>query len=329
MSLNSVILRKDIKNKKSLNIRSIVKFFKEFKENGQLYLMALPAVVLLFLFSYLPMGGIIIAFKDYQFETGIFGSPWMKPLFSNFQLLFHNNPQALIAMRNTILLNALFIVVGTIFALTLALLFNEIGNKYFKTITQSITFLPTFISWVVVGVFITGLLSYDDGVVNHLLAAFGMHKISFYMKANLWPGILLIVNIWKGAGYSAVIYLATIAGIDSSYYEAAQIDGATRWQQTWYISLPLLRPTVIILTLLAVGRIMNADFGMFFNATGDMPTLYRTTDVIDTFIYRSLRQTGDIGIAAATGFFQSVVSFVVVIICNKLASVFEKDAAIF
>lgn len=304
-------------------------FVREMRENGELYGMAVPAVVLLFLFSYLPMGGIIIAFKDFQFQKGILGSPWMNPLLSNFKILFHNNPQALIAMRNTVLLNALFIGVGTVFALALALLFNEIRNKRFKKITQSITFLPTFISWVVVGVFITGLLSYDTGAINHFLSVLGLQKIDFYSNPKLWPFILLIVNIWKGAGYSAVVYLATIAGIDETYYEAAQIDGATRWQQTWYISLPLLRPTVIILTLLAVGRIMNADFGMFYNATGDIPTLYSTTDVIDTFIYRSLRQTGDIGIASATGFFQSVVSFIIVIVCNRLAGIFEKDAKLF
>lgn len=232
-------------------------------------------------------------------------------------------------MRNTIVLNFTFIIVGTISALALALLFNEINNKMFKKITQSITFLPTFISAVVVGVFVAGILSYDNGSLNNLLKSLGFHKVSFYDSPKLWPAILTIVNVWKGAGYSAVVYLATIAGIDSTFYEAAQIDGANRWQQTWYISLPLLRPTVVILTLLAVGKIMNADFGLFYNVTGDMPTLYSTTDVIDTFIFRSLRQTGDIGIASATGFFQSVVSFFMVIICNKIANVVEKDAAIF
>jgi putative aldouronate transport system permease protein len=314
----------------SAMIRKVVKnFFKEFRENGELYIMALPAVVLLFLFSYLPMGGIIIAFKDFQFDKGIFGSPWMKPLFSNFELILHNNPQAFIALRNTLLLNGLFIIVGTIVALALALLFNEINNKYFKRITQSITFLPTFISWVVVGVFVTGLLSYDSGAINNILTTFGLSKADFYSNPSLWPGILLLVVIWKSAGYNAVVYLATISGIDSTYYEAAQIDGATRWQQTWYISLPLLRPTVIILTLLAVGRIMNADFGLFYNVIGNITNLYSTGDVLDTLIYRSLRVTGDIGIASATGFFQSTVSFVIVIVCNKFAQIFERDAAIF
>ncbi len=149
------------------------------------------------------------------------------------------------------------------------------------------------------------------------------------MNAGYWPVILLIVNIWKGAGYNAVVYLATISGIDSSYYEAAKIDGATRWQQTWYISLPLLKPTVITLTLLSVGKIMNSDFGLFYNVTGDMPTLYATTDVIDTYIYRALRQMGDVGISSATGFFQSIVGFVLVLISNKLANMYESDAALF
>lgn len=325
MALNERVL----KSKKQIKNHKILNFFIEFRKNRELYLMALPAVVLLFLFSYLPMGGIIIAFKDFQFKEGIFGSDWMNPLFSNFKLLFHNNPQALIAMRNTLFLNSIFIIVGTTCSLTLALLFNEMNNKVFKNLTQSITFLPTFISTVVVGIFVTGLLNFDSGTINSLLKHFGFNKISFYSSPDLWPGILTIVNVWKGAGYGAVIYLATIAGIDSTYYEAAQIDGATRWNQTWYISLPLLRPTIVILTLLAVGKIMNADFGLFFNVTGDMPTLYRTTDVIDTFIFRSLRQTGDIGIASATGFFQSVVSFFMVIICNKVAKKVEQDATIF
>lgn len=324
-----VLNERVLKSKKQIKNNKILSFFMEFRKNRELYLMALPAIVLLFLFSYLPMGGIIIAFKDFQFKEGIFGSEWMNPLFNNFELLFHNNPQALIAMRNTLILNSIFIIVGTTCSLALALLFNEMNNKIFKNLTQSITFLPTFISTVVVGIFVTGLLNFDSGTINSLLKHLGMSKISFYSSPNFWPSILTIVNVWKGAGYGAVIYLATIAGIDSTYYEAAQIDGATGWNQTWYISLPLLRPTIVILTLLAVGRIMNADFGLFYNVTGDMPTLYRTTDVIDTFIFRSLRQTGDIGIASATGFFQSVVSFFMVIICNKLAKTIEEDATIF
>lgn len=313
------------RKKKSLPKR----FVSAVKRNWQLYLMALPAIVFLFCFSYLPMGGLIIAFKRYNFRDGIWGSPWIDPIFKNFEILFKNNSAALQAIRNTVLLNLLFISVGTIFALALSLAFNEIQNKVLKKITQSFSFLPYFISTVVVGIFVSGLLGYDNGVINRIITMFGGEKVAFYMNASYWPVILLIVNIWKGAGYSAVVYLATISGIDSSYYEAAKIDGATRWQQTWYISLPLLKPTVITLTLLSIGKIMNSDFGLFYNVTGDMPTLYATTDVIDTYIYRALRQMGDIGISSATGFFQSIVGFVLVLISNKLANMYESDAALF
>jgi putative aldouronate transport system permease protein len=298
-------------------------------QDWQLYLMACPAMVLLFLFAYMPLGGLVIAFKNYDFEKGIFGSPWMDPFYKNFEILFHNNPAAFTAIRNTLLLNALFISVGTIFALVLSLALNEITGRTFKKFAQSVTFLPYFISTVVVGVFVAGLFNYDTGTVNHLLQLVGLPKVQFYMEAGYWPWIMLLVNIWKGAGYTAVVYLATISGFDPSYYEAAQIDGASRWQQIWYISLPLLKPTVIIMTLMSVGRIMNADFGLFYNVTGDMPSLYSTTDVIDTFIFRTLRQTGDIGISSATGFFQSIVSFILVLICNKAANKIEEGSALF
>lgn len=253
----------------------------------------------------------------------------MDPWYKNFEILFKNNQAAMQAMRNTILLNFLFIICGTIFALALSLAFNEISNKYLKKITQSLSFLPYFISTVVVGIFVTGMLGYDNGVVNRIITSLGGEKIAFYMEAKWWPMIMLIVNIWKGAGYSAVVYLATISGFDQAYYEAAKIDGASRWQQTWYISLPLLKPTVITLTLLSIGKIMNADFGLFYNVTGDMPTLYSTTDVLDTYIYRALRQLGDIGISSATGFFQSVVGFILVLVCNKVARKYEESAALF
>lgn len=307
----------------------IMRFAAALKKNWQLYLMAAPAVVLLFCFAYMPMGGLVIAFKKYNFKMGIWGSPWMDPWYKNFELLFKNNTAALNAIRNTILLNFLFIGCGTVFALALSLAFNEITNKYIKKLTQSFSFLPYFISTVVVGIFVTGLLGYENGVINRIITSFGGEKIAFYMEAKWWPLILLIVNIWKGAGYSAVVYLATISGFDSGYYEAAKIDGASKWQQVWYISLPLLKPTVITLTLLSVGKIMNADFGLFYNVTGDMPTLYATTDVLDTYIYRALRQLGDIGISSATGFFQSVVGFVLVLVSNKVARKYEDSAALF
>ncbi len=305
------------------------KLASRLKNNWQLYIMALPAMLLLFLFAYLPMGGLVIAFKDYKFKMGIWGSGWMDPWYKNFEILFRNNASAMSAIRNTVLLNLLFISCGTVFALTLSLALNEIAQKHVKKICQSLTFLPYFISTVVVGIFVTGMLGYESGVINRILVSFGSERVAFYMKPNYWPVILLIVNIWKGAGYSAVVYLAAISGIDESFYEAARIDGASRWQQVWYMTLPLLKPTIIIMTLLAVGRIMNADFGLFYNVTGDMPLLYPTTDVLDTYIYRALRKTGDIGISSATGFFQSVVGFIMVMGSNMVARKYEKDAALF
>ena len=310
------------KNRLTTSLRQVL-------SSWQLYVMALPTAALLFAFSYMPMFGTLLAFKRFRIKDGILGSPWMNPLLRNFEILFRPNSAAVNAIKNTLVLNLMFITVGTLFALALALMFNEIRHKRYKKITQSLTFLPYFISTVVVGIFAAGLLGYDNGVINSLLSSMGMQRIAFYMEPGYWPWILLVVNIWKGAGYSSVVYLATIAGIDSSYYEAAQIDGASKWNQIRYISLPLLRPTVIILTLLAIGKIMNADFGLFFNVTGDMPAIYSSTDVIDTFIYRTLRKTGDIGISTAVGLFQSAVSFALVLLSNWAARRVDDSAALF
>ena len=301
---------------------------KRILNSWQLYLMAAPAILLLFAFSYVPMGGLIIAFKNYRIRDGIMGSAWQNPLFRNFTILF-NNPIALRALRNTILLNLLFIIVGTMFALLLTLAINEIAQKHLKKLCQSLTFLPFFISTVVIGTFVSGLLSYEGGVINRLLVEWGMERINFFGSPALWPWILLIVKIWMGAGHTAVIYLATIAGIDETYYEAARLDGASRMQQIRHITLPLLKPTVIIMLLLAVGGIVKADFGFFYNITNDVPLLHPTTDVLDTFIFRALRETGDVGISAAAGLFQSIVGFFMVLTMNYIARKYESDSALF
>lgn len=301
---------------------------RELLRNRTLLLMFLPVATLLFLFNYLPLAGLVIAFKDFDFAKGIFGSDWMHPLLNNFDYLF-SSPTAFRAMRNTILLNALFITVGLIFEVGFALLLNEIRNKYFKRVTQSLTFLPFFISWIVVGVFAYNLMNFESGAINRVLETIGMQPIDFYSEAGLWPLILTIAVRWKVTGYGTIIYLAALTSIDNSYYEAASIDGATRWQQIRFISIPMLRPTIIILTLLAVGRIMNADFGMFYAMVGDASLLFPTTDVIDTFVYRSLRKSGDIGMASAAGFLQSFIAFVLIIGSNYAARKIDKDSAIF
>ena len=303
-------------------------FGKEMKKNGALYMMFLPAAVFLILFNYLPLGGLVIAFKDFNFVDGMFGSDWMHPLFENFRFLF-SSKSAIRAFVNTLVLNLIFIVMGVICEVGLALLLNEIRGKFFKKITQTFTLLPYFVSWVVVGAFIYNLFSTDHGIINSILEKFGHEGIGWYSEAGYWPTILTIINRWKLTGYGAIIYFATLSGIDSSYYEAAEIDRATRWQQIRYITIPLLTPTIIVMSLLSVGKIMNADFGMFYAVIGDSPMLLPTTDVIDTFVYRSLRQTGDIGMASAAGFVQSIISFVLVLASNMLARRYDKDSAIF
>lgn len=321
--------RRQLKNTEIIGTQLAKKgFFHEMKKNFSLYTMTIPAIVLLIIFSYFPLMGLIIAFKDFRFDQGILGSEWIKPIFTNFNFLFTSD-SAIRAIRNTLALNAMFIISGVVIEVGLALLINEIGNKWFRRITQSLTFLPYFVSWIVVGVISYNLLSYDTGSVNNLIVALGVEKVDWYSKVGLWPVLLLVFNRWKNSGYGAVVYLATLAGIDSSYYEAAQIDGATKWQQIRHISIPLIMPTVIILTLLQIGKIMNADFGMFWSLVGDASQLYPSTDVIDTFVYRNLRNLGDIGMASATGFVQSIISFILVVGSNLLVRKYDKDSALF
>lgn len=300
----------------------------DIAKHKSLYMMFLPAMLLLLLFNYLPLSGLILAFKDVNFKQGIWGSDWTQPIYNNFIFLFSSD-SAVRAFRNTIVLNGLFIAFGVFFEVSLALLLNEIGNKKFKKVTQSITILPYFVSWIVVGVFAYNFFSTDNGTINGLLASLGIPKVEWYSKPAAWPFILVMINRWKISGYGAIMYLATLTGIDSSYYEAAQIDGASKWHEIKYITLPLLRPTIIILTLLQVGKIMNADFGMFYAIVGDASQIFSSSDVIDTFVYRGLKQTGDIGMASAAGFVQSIISFVLVISSNFWARKMDKDSAIF
>ena len=302
---------------------------KDLKQHWQMVLMALPALVLLFIFAYMPMFGTVIAFKRYKVKQGIFGSKWMDPLFRNFEILFRPGSQALVAIRNTLLLNLMFIIVGTVFAVFLALMFNELARPVYKRFTQSLSFLPYFISTVVVGIFVQALLGYENGTINALITQAGGEKVNFYAKPGMWPVILLITNIWKGAGYSSVVYLSAITGIDATFYEAARVDGAKKWDEIRYITLPLLAPTITVMTLLAIGKIMNADFGFFYNVTGDNPNLYPTTDVLDTYIYRTLRKTGDMGISSAVGLFQSTCSLALVLISNFIARRVDQDSALF
>jgi putative aldouronate transport system permease protein len=275
------------------------------------------------------MFGLLVAFKNFNFKDGILGSPWSHPLFKNFEYLFSSSSSAMKVTWNTLYLNALFIGLGIVVQVGIALIFNELAGKTFKKVTQSLMFLPYFISWIAVGVMSYNLFNVDNGFINSVLHQWGIAKVDWYTTPWAWPIIIVLFNIWKSTGYGMVIYLAALAGIDPSYYEAAQIDGASRWQQVRYVTIPFLTPTIMTLALLQAGRIMNADFGMFYSLVGDNAAVYSTVDVIDTFVFRSLRLNGDIGMASAAGFYQSVISFAVIMACNRLSRKYSPESALF
>lgn len=259
---------------------------------------------------------------------GILKSPWSTPLLANFKFFF-TSESAWRSVRNTVLLNSAFIFFGTSFSVIAALVFNEINAKLFKKITQSFMMLPYFVSWIIVGAFAYSFFNYNTGIMNSFLQSLGLGKVDWYLWKEAWPFILLLISLWKGTGYGMVIYSAVLSGIDTSYYEAAEIDGASKLQQIRYISVPLLMPTAMLLTLLAVGRILNSDFGMFYALIGENAQLYPTTDVIDTFAYRTLRKIGDMGMSSATTFVQSVIGFLLVLISNLAVKKCNPDGAIF
>ncbi len=303
-------------------------FLYEMKKNAPLYSMFIPAAVLLIIFNYLPMFGLVTAFKDFNFSDGIFGSPWMDPWYGNFKYLFSTGA-ALRATRNTIFLNVLFIFFELVIEVAFAIMFAELRSKKLKSGIQFGIFLPYFISWIVVGLFSYNLFSYEHGSLNNLRALMGMEPYNWYEHPYIWILILVIFRIWKMCGYGMVMYIAALGAIDTSYYEAAEIDGATRWQRIRYVSLPLIAPTIITLLLLNCGKIMNADFGMFYALIGDNGQLYSTTDVLDTFIYRNLRLNGDVGMSSAAGFYQSILSTAILLVMNKIARKYNPEGALF
>lgn len=299
---------------------------RDLETNLALTTMALPGVILLFIFAYLPMVGLVIAFKDYKFAEGIWGSAWVG--LENFRFLFGTD-QAWRITRNTLLMNSIFIVTGTAASLTVAILMNEIYTSGVSKYYQTMLFFPYFMSWIIVSYFVFGFLNGDTGLVNKVLKLFGVDTIAWYRSPEYWPVILTVAHLWNSVGFSSIVYLAGILGIDTQLFEAAKIDGATKWQQIRYIMLPMLLPLIIILVLLSIGRIFNADFGLFFFVPRDTPMLYSTTDVIDTFVYRSLVELGNISMAAAAGFYQSFVGFLMVVTANWIVRRINQDYSLF
>lgn len=300
--------------------------FSEIGKHKFIYLLALPGIIFFIIFSYMPMIGTIIAFKDFQMSKGILGSPWNG--FKNFEFFFTSG-DAWRVTRNTVGLNALFILFIAFFQVFFAVLLNEVRSSFFKKITQSIMFLPYFMSWIIVSVIVMGFLGSDTGAINKLLTGLGIEAVAWFSKPELWPAILVLLNVWKWTGYGVVIFLATIVGIDISMYEAAVIDGAGRLQQIWHITLPLLKPTIVILTLLSIGKIFYGDVGLIYGIIGDNALLFPTTDVIDTYVLRALRSSSDLGMSTAIGLWQSIMGFVLVLVSNKLANRYESEGALF
>jgi putative aldouronate transport system permease protein len=300
--------------------------FRELLKNRYSYLLVVPAVLYVFIFSYATYPYLLIAFQHFDYQKGILHSEWIG--FENFAFFFKSSDALLVTM-NTLKLNFMFLIFGTIFAVTIAILFNEIRQKLFIKMSQSMMIFPSFISWIIVSYLMYALLATNYGIINQMIKFFGGEGINWYSKPEVWPWILVLMKIWKEAGFGSIIYLATITGIDQSLYESADIDGATRWQKIRSITLPLITPTIMILTLLNLGKIFYSDFGMLYAIIGDNGVLYPTTDVIDTYVFRALRQVGDPSNAAAIGLFQSVVGFTLVFLVNWITRKFYKDGALY
>lgn len=298
----------------------------DLKHNKFLLLMLLPGILFFVIFAYLPMLGIVIAFQDFSAARGILGSKFVG--FENFRF-FLGSPDSFRVTFNTLFLNALFILSSMVASMLIALMLSEIGNKYFKKGAQSLVILPRFISWAVIGLLAEAIFSSDTGFINGILTSLGKEPILFYKDASLWPGLLTIMNIWQGAGFGSIVYLAAITGIDQEIYEAARIDGASKLQSIRYITLPLLRSTAVLLLIMSVGKIFNGNFGMIYALVGNNTLLYPTTDIIDTYVYRQLMELGDLGMSSAVGLYQSVLGFIMVVIANKITRKLSPESAIF
>lgn len=309
----------------------MAKFIKKFKANRELLLLAAPGAIWFLIFAYIPMFGVIIAFKNFRvtgsgFIKSLMDSEWVG--LRNFQFLF-KSADVWIITRNTVLYNLVFIVLGIVIPVCMAIMLNELLNKKMAKFYQSAMFLPYFLSWVVVSYCLFAFLSVDKGYINHLLSLLGHKGIDWYTETKYWPWIIILMSQWKGIGYGTVVYLASIAGIDKTYYEAAMIDGATKWQQIKFITIPLLRPVITILFILSVGKIFNADFGLFYQLPKNSGPLYPVTNVIDTYVYRGLISLGEIGMSSAAALYQSVVGFILIMLSNYIVKKIDNENSLF
>lgn len=298
-----------------------------YAKSWPLLIIAAPGILYLLINNYIPMFGVFLAFKNYSFMKGVFGSDWCG--FSNFEFLFRTK-DAWVITRNTLLYNIAFIIIGTIAAVFVAILLSELGEKLRTKLFQSALLLPNLLSWVVIGIIVYAFLNADNGFIDKtILPMMGGDTISWYSAPKYWPVILMIVYLWKNTGYSAIIYMASIAGIDKGIYEAAQLDGATKLKQIRYVTLPMLKPIVITMTLMLVGRIFYSDFGLFYQVPQNAGALFEVTQTIDTYVYRGLMESNNVGMSAAAALYQSVVGFIIVLIANGTVKKLDPDNALF
>ena len=297
-----------------------------FRQFLPLYLMALPGLCYLFFNNYMPMAGLSIAFLDVNYQKGIWNSDWCG--LKNFEFLFATK-DAWIITRNTIGYNLLFIVLGTVLAVATAVLLNEIGHKFWNRFFQTSILIPYLFSYVNISYLVYGFLSPNTGMFNHVLQLLGQEPVSWYMESKYWPFILTFVEMWKKTGYNAVVYYATLVGIDETLYEAAQLDGAGKYKQIFRITIPMLSPTIIMMMLLNVGRIFHSDFGLFYQIPMQTGVLKNVTSTIDTYVYNGLMTLGDVGMSSAAGFYQSIVGFLLVLTSNWLVKHKKLEGSLF
>lgn len=291
-----------------------------------LFIMGLPGLIYFFINCYMPLYGMLIAFKKYDYSKGIWGSEWNG--IENFRYLFATDDAWLIT-RNTILYNLAFMILNVVLGVALAIFLNEVRLKKSKKIYQTILLLPYIMSFVVISYFTYAFLGDSSGLVNHLLMRLGVERVSFYAESKYWPWILIFVYVWKNIGYQMIIYLSTIVGIDTTYYEAAEIDGATKWQQIRWITLPQLKSTVIMMTTIAMGMIFRSDFGLFYQTPRNQGLLYNVTDTIDTYVFRALINNGNMSMSSAAAFYQSIVCFITILVFNGIMNRISKEDVLF
>lgn len=299
---------------------------KHLHTYGLLHIMALPTVICLILFAYAPMFGLVMAFQDFNVSKGFFGSDFVG--FKNFEFLFATS-DAWTITRNTVLYNVAFIILGNVCAVVLSVMLSEMYFTKTGKVLQTIFIMPNFLSIAVIAIIVFAFLSPTTGYLNSLLKASGQPIVSWYTTPDIWPPLLIFVNLWKGTGYSAVVYLATISGISNEYYEAAMLDGATKLQQIRYITIPNLRFIITIQLIMAVGSMFRGDIGLFYTVTMNNGALYPVTDVIDTYVFRALTKMNNPGMATAAGLYQSIVGLILILISNKIVTKVDPDSALF